>query len=152
MPSTSQDEQTTTLTVRLDTHCLNRLRTWAMAIDMKMGRVIEQALNEFYERRPEGLETVDNILQAIETARPKRNRQTKENTNPVAKNARVTRDEIKQVQQLALKGTPAKQIAKIIGRPYSTTLNILHRYGRFAESCFNPPKKTQKGGKDSTEE
>lgn len=141
----TEERLITRITARLTVQTVERLRVWARLAGCRHSTVIEQALLEWMEAQPDELAIVDRaILQAQQIREAMPAPDTAAPATPPRKYSRIQPDEVRHMQELALTGMTCPQIAEIVGRPYSTVLDVLHREGHLPKDA----RRTADAGKD----
>lgn len=122
------DSGTRTVSVRLCNLTAERLRIWARLAECRIADIVEAAFLEWAQARADQLAEVDNVVnvaQKIRAAEP----EPEAVKEAPKKWSRVHPQEIQRMQALALSGLSVPQISRLVGRPYSTVLDALHRAG-----------------------
>lgn len=140
-----EETKTTPITARLTVQTAERLRVWARLSECgRISTVLEAALKEWMEARPDELAQVDNtIIQAQRIKRTLPAPDTVEPDTPPKKYSRIQPEEVRRMQELAISGMTAAKIAEVVGRPYITVLNVLHREGHLPRDA-----RYKQGGED----
>ncbi len=121
--------QTEQVSVRLTVQTADRLRTWAQLAQCRQSEIMEAALTEWMQAMPDTLAMVESTLQRAEQLRATLPADISAPATAPKKYSKVTPEEVQRMQELSLTGMTCPEIARTVGRPYSTVLDTLHREG-----------------------
>ncbi len=125
----TDEESKGRLTVRLTVQTVDRLRIWAKLAQCRQSEIMEAALTEWMQGRPDELAMVESTLQRAEQIRASLPADISAPATAPKKYSRILPEEVRRMQELALAGRTCSEIAQIVGRPYTTVLDTLHREG-----------------------
>lgn len=86
-------------------------------------------MTAWMQAMPDTLALVDSTLQRAEQIRASLPADISAPATAPRKYSKVSPDEVQRMQELSLTGMTCPEIARTVGRPYSTVLDTLHREG-----------------------
>ncbi len=138
------DETKVRLTVRLTVQTADRLRTWAQLAQCRQSEIMEAALMAWMQAMPDTLALVDSTIQRAEQIRASLPADISAPATAPRKYSKVQPDEVRRMQELSLTGMTCPEIARTVGRPYSTVLDTLHREGHLPRDARYRDGKAEK--------